>query len=106
MLMRHIVKRMKYKLDKKLQTQTAWSTGNKTYMRRELMTWKVEINNLPQMQSARKKANMKGSKRQETRMRVSCTIFHKRGLWEEALFSAVAKNFLELMKDSFQFHEA
>lgn len=60
MLMKHIVKSIKYNLDMKLQTHWTCYEGNEMGMRGELMTWKMEINKLPKMYSRRqKKASMK-----------------------------------------------
>lgn len=56
--MRHIIKRIKYNLDMKLQTQWTCQEGNETYMRREVMTWKIEIANYPKCTQT-KKANKK-----------------------------------------------
>lgn len=67
--MRHIIKSIKYNLDMKLQTQWTCYGGNETYMRREVMTWKIEIANYPKCTQEDKKGKQeRGVKRHETRM--------------------------------------
>lgn len=57
--MRYNIKSIKYNLDMKLQNHWICYEENTTYMRRELMMWKIEINKLPKVCSGQKKANMK-----------------------------------------------
>ena len=53
--MRYNIKSIKYNLDMKLQNHWICYEENTTYMRRELMMWKIEINKLPKVCSGQKK---------------------------------------------------
>lgn len=86
MLMRHIIKSLKYNLDMKLQTQWTCYGGNETYMRRELMTWKMEIIKVLKMYSERQKKKKKGKHGRgemghEMRLRESHSYVLLSGAW-------------------------